>query len=380
MAHHPTPLGLISSIIVQFLRIGTFVNKDGEWQFIPVDTSKDDIIKVLGSAIVTGILNWLVALTEKTYEEETDNDVPKALHNIVHLVASTPLIIEVAKCADNWFGHLVSDMGGSKNTAGGGMGIPGIFVSLLYELSSLPILKDSGLPAFVNDLYEHQKMDLRHELSLYKNLGKQVLPVAFNEIYVRLGYFIIHLASEIADNGIKNVRWNRVVPFGNRSVDRMMMIASMTFNMADTADAAVHAAIESCGNWVLFSGAFVSRYNYVGAGRAALSIVKEISNDKKEAELIHLKLILTEAKTVDVIQQMSQYRDALEKRVSDYLAEDLEAFLTGFDYMKEGMKTGNSDLVIKGNVVIQRVLGRQPQFTTQKDFDEVMDSDDAIIL
>ena len=380
LAHHPTPLGLMSAIIVQFLRIGTFVNKEGKWHFVLAKTDVGDIVEILSPAIITGILNWLVSLAEKTYEEETDQEVPKALHGIVHVVASTPLIIEIAKCADNWFGHLVSDMGGSKNTAGGGMGIPGIFVSLLYEISGLPILKDSGLPAFVNDLYEHQKLDLRHELSIYKNLGKQVIPVALNEIVVRLGFFINHLATEYADNGIANIRWDRVVPFGNRSVDRMMMIASMTFNIADTADAALHAGIESCGNWVLFAGSFVTRYNYVGAGRAALAIVKEISNEKKEAELIHLKLILTEAKTIDVIDQIRMYRDALEKRVSDYLAEDLKAFLTGFDYMNEGFKTGNSDLVIKGNVVIQRVLGREIQFADQKEFDELMDSDDSIIL
>ena len=380
LAHHPTPLGLMSSIVVQFLRIGTFVNKEGEWHFIPVDTSFKDIVEILGPAILTGIFNWIVCLAEKTYEEETENDVPKALSRIVHLVASTPILIEIAKCADNWFGHLVSDMGGSKSTAGGGMGIPGIFVSLLYEMASLPVLKDSGLPAFVNDLYEKQKFDLRHELSIYKNLGKQAIPVAFNEIYVRFGYFIIHLAGEVADHGIKGINWNKVVPFNNRVVDRMMMVASMTFSVADTADAAVHAAVESCGNWVLFSGIFVTRFNYVGAGRAAVAIVKEISNEKKEAELIHQKLILTEAKTIGVVQMMEEYRTALEQKVSDYLAEDLEAFLTGFDYMKKGLTTGDSDLVIKGNVVIQRVLGREPQFTNQKEFDELMESDDEFIL
>ena len=380
LAHHPTPIGLMASIVVQFLRIGTFVNKEGEWPFIPVKTNFKDIIEVLGPAILTGILNWLVCLAEKTYEEETGKEVPKALSRLVHIVASTPILIEVAKCADNWFGHLVSDMGGSKNTAGGGMGIPGIFVSLLYEMASLPLLKDTGLPAFVDELYVNRKIDFRHELSIYKNIGKQAIPVAFNEIYVRLGYFISHLAREISDYGIKGVHWNKVVPFGNRTIDRMMMIASMTFNVADTADAAVHAAIESCGNWVLFSGIFVTRFNYVGAGRAAIAIVKEITNEKKEAELIHQKLILTEAKTAGVIQMMNEYREELEQRVSDYLAEDLEVFLTGFDYMKQGINAGDSDLVIKGNVVIQRVLGRKPQFTNQKEFDDLMKSDEAIIL
>lgn len=80
------------------------------------------------------------------------------------------------------------------------------------------------------------------------------------------------------------------------------------------------------------------------------------------------------------MKAMEEYRAELEKKVSDYLAEDLEAFLTGFDYMKQGISSGNSDLVIKGNVVIQRVLGKDPQFTNQKEFDDLMESDEAIIL
>ncbi len=381
LAHHPTPVGLLSSIIVQFLRIGTFVNKEGEWHFVLVKTEAKDIVETLTPAVITGVLNWLVTLGEKTYQEETGEEIPKALRGIAHFAASTPMLIEIAKCADNWFGHLVSDMGGSKNTAGGGMGIPGVFVSFLYELASLPVLKDSGLPAFVNDLYENQKLDLRHELCLYKELGKQSIPVIFNEIYTRVLFFASRLGIQTAEHkSLKDIDWKSVMPFGNRVIDRMLTISSMTFTIADTADAAVHAAIESCGNWVLFSGVFVSRFNYVGAGRAAIAIVKEVSNEQKEAQLLREKLILTNAKTVGVIERFTEYRTALEERVSNYLAEDMEAFLTGFDYMKQGMESGDSDLVIKGNVVIQRVLGREPQFTNQKEFDDLMDSDEALIL
>ncbi len=381
LAHHPTPVGLLSSVIVQFLRIGTFVNKEGEWHFILVKTEAKDIVETLTPAVITGVLNWLVTLGEKAYQEKNGEEIPKALRGIAHFAASTPMLVEIAKCADNWFGHLVSDMGGSKNTAGGGMGIPGVFVSFLYELASLPILKDSGLPAFVNDLYENQRLDLRHELCLYKELGKQSIPVIFNEIYTRVLFFASRLGLQTAEHkSLNDIDWKNVMPFGNRVIDRMLMVSSMTFTMADTADAAVHAAIESCGNWVLFSGVFVSRFNYVGAGRAAVAIVKEISNEQKEAQLLHEKLILTNAKTVGVIERFSAYRTALEERVSNYLAEDMEAFLTGFDYMKQGMESGDSDLVIKGNVVIQRVLGREPQFTNQKEFDDLMDSDEALVL
>lgn len=382
LAHHPTPLGLVSAIIVQFLRIGTFVNRDGEWHFISVETSVQDMIETLTPAIISGVLNWLAFLAEKKYEKEEEKELPAGLRRLIHVAASAPLIIELAKCADNWFGHLVSDMGGSKNTAGAGMGVPGVFVSLLYEFASLPVLRNTNLPLIVNDLYEKQKIDLRHELSLCKAAGKQIIPVAFNEIYIRLSYFAINLAVQLEQNNhdLSKVDWNHIIPIRNRTVDRMLMIASMTFNVADTADAAMHAALESGGNWVLFSGRFVARYNYVGAGRAALAIVKEISNEKKETQLIHEKMILSEAKADIFLNQLQQFKAELEEKVTEYLAEDIEAFMNGFDLMKQGISSGDSNMVIKGNVIIQRVLGREPQFTNQDEFDDLMDSDIPLIL
>ena len=381
LAHHPTQVGLMSSLIVQFLRIGTFVNRDGEWHFIFVETTKEDIIQIAAPAIITGFLNWLAAIAEEKYEAESGKEIPKALHTIAHLIASTPEIIQIVKCADNWFGHLVSDMGGSKNTAGGGMGIPGVFISLLYEIASLPVLKDTGLPEIVNDLYVNKKIDLRHELAYSEQLKLQAVPVMLNEISVRIGYMIVTLAKELVDNkGFNGVNWRIVIPFANRTVDRMMMIAAMTFNVIDTGDAALRAAIESGGDWVIFSGRFVARYNFVGAGRAALSIVKEFSNEKKEAQLLHEKMLLTDAKSRIMYQQLQQFKAQLNEKLSNYLAEDIEAFIEGFDYMKEGLATGDSDLTIKGNVIIQRVLGKEPQFTNQKEFDELMESDIALQL
>ncbi len=380
-AHHPTPVGLLSAIIVQFLRVGTFVNKKGEWHFLFVKTEIKDIAKAWIPAVLTGMLNWLAAMGARKYQENTGEEIPKVLRSIVHFAASAPLLMEIAKCADNWFGHLVSDMGGSKNTAGEGMGIPGVLMSLLYEVASLPGLKNSGLPAFVNDLYVKQKLNLRHELCLYKELGKQSIPVIFNEVFTRVLFFASRMSLQWNEHSdIRDIDWKSVMPFGNPAIDRMMTIASMTFTMADTADAAVHAAIESCGNWLLFSKTFACRFNYVGAGRAALSVVKEIGNEQRKAQLRHEKMLLTEAKTEHVVERFTAYRNALEERVSTYLAEDMEAFLMGFDDMEQGMARGDADLVIRGNVTIQRVLGREPQFTTQKEFDALMDSDDSLIL
>ena len=163
----------------------------------------------------------------------------------------------------------------------------------------------------------------------------------------------------------------------------MMAVASMTFNVVDTGDAAVRAAfaaVESGGNWVVFSGKFVARYNYVGAGRAALAIVREFSNEKKEAQLIHERMILMEAKAEMMFGQLQDFKEKLNEKLTEYLAEDIEAFMEGFDDINEGLRSNNSDLVIKGNVTIQRVLGRAPQFTTQEEFDDLMESDIPLLL
>ena len=215
LAHHPTPVGLVSAIIVQFFRVGTFVNKEGKWSFVPVKTDVKDLVKVWGPAVITGLLNWLVAIAEKTYEENTETEIPKAIKKLAHAVASVPLIFEIAKIADNWFGHLVSDMGGSKSTAGGGMGVPGIFMSLLYEVAALPGLKDTGLLRAIDEVYEKGRIDLREEKAIYNEIGKQAFPVILNEIITRELFFIWRFMDELEHNGIKNINWKNVIPFNN---------------------------------------------------------------------------------------------------------------------------------------------------------------------
>ena len=381
LAHHPTPLGLASAIAIQFLRVGTFVNKDGEWHFCFVETKREDIVAVAIPAIITGTLNWLVAIAEEKYEAESEAEIPHAIHKLSHAIASTPILMEIVKCADNWFGHLVSDMGGSKSTAGEGMGIPGIIMSLLYEMSAMPVFKETGMTAVLNDLYVNQKINLRYELGFSEQFELQSFNIAFNEIMVRLFYLMTSIEYYLIENGsLKGIDWKQVIPIANRSVDRLLAISLMTFNIADTADAAFRAAIESGGNWVVFSGRFVARYNFVGAGRAALAIVKEFSNEKKEAQLIHERMLLMGTKAQIALEQLQIFKLELEERLTTYLAEDIEAFIEGFDYIKEGLALGDSGAVIKGNVIIQRVLGREPQFTNQQEFDDLMESDEALVL
>ena len=118
----------------------------------------------------------------------------------------------------------------------------------------------------------------------------------------------------------------------------------------------------------------------MGAGRYTLAIVRKVSKEKKKTQLIHKKMLLSEAKTAIFLAQLQEFKVQLEEKVSNYLAEELETFVAGFDFINTGIASGNSDMVIQGNMKIQSVLGRQPQFTNQQEFDSLMKSDTPLVL
>lgn len=84
---------------------------------------------------------------------------------------------------------------------------------------------------------------------------------------------------------------------------------------------------------------------------------------------------MVEEKAQIMYQKLQKFKSELEERLTMYLAEDIETFMNGFDLMNEGLASGTPNLVIKGNVEIQKILGRKPQFESQEEFDEIMASD-----
>ena len=366
-SHHPTPVGLVCSVLTQFT--GKVYGTDVHGAFQVVSLNEDGL-----------------SLIGKNFPE-------KIMFGTI-----------------NWAFHMVSDMAGSSGSVmkgSLGTGLPGPLVSMLKELSSTPLFQKMGenghkeFSVYISKLFNGtllgdrngdgklisaRKFDLRTELGVARHVGRQAVPVIINECVIRAFYFIRRLAMELCRVNPKQFKdiavlhWNTILPFRNRTVERMVTISSMTFTVADTTDAAIHAAIESGGNWVLFSGRFVTRFNYIGAGRAAIAIVKEVSNEKKETQLIHEKMLLSEAKAALFLEQLQEFKTKLEERVSNYLVEDISAFVTGFDYMADGLASGDSDIVIKGNIIIQKVLGREPQFTNQEEFDVLMESDVPLTL
>lgn len=250
-AHHPTIVGLMFSLLTQFTEksYGTDVNG----LFIIVDVPEK-------SKVFIG------------------KDVPEKI-----------LFGTIV-----WFFHLISDMAGSSSTAGlsGGTGIPGPLLSLAKELSVLPFFKDmkigkDSLSQFLSKLFngtllakrdENGKIikdtilrfDLRGELGVGIELGRQAVPVIANECIVRTFYFIRRLAMEMSKSNVHSLsdmakmNWDNIKPANNPTIARMLTISTGVFTMLDIGDAVI-----SQKYWV--------SVNYIGIGRFAVAIGKDIS-------------------------------------------------------------------------------------------------------
>lgn len=230
-AHHPSPLGWMCSVLTQFTRKGYFTNSSGQGMTFDVEN-----------------------------QELIGDTIPE----------------KFAAGTFNWFGHLISDIAGSSSTAGAkGMGLPGPIVTIVKEISSLPGINKTKLPKLVNDVFVKQKFDLRKELALAHELGRQAIPVLINEVLVRLFYFLRRLIQEWKEFGFAGIHWSRTIPFRNRTIVRMVTIASATFTAVDMADAAIRAGIKSKGVPAAFWASFVLRINFVGVGRLVLAVTTD---------------------------------------------------------------------------------------------------------
>jgi putative uncharacterized protein FNV1996 len=235
LAHHPTPIGLIASIISQFTEKAYFQNRFGENLCLDI-TDKGLIGNSFSEKIFAGTVNW--------------------------------------------FYHLVSDMSGSNKTAGLGMGIPGPLLSLAKEISMLPGINKTSLPKILNNIFTNKKnrFDLRAELGVLHQLGKQAIPVILNEVLVRVFYFFSRLIKEYKEKGnFKDIEWENVLPYKNRTLTRMLTISSGTFLAFDLLD----AGIRSVGNW----GAFVLRVNFVNVGRFTVSCYNEYKMEREKEKI-----------------------------------------------------------------------------------------------
>lgn len=283
-AHHASPVGLTFSLLTQFTKCAYGTDVTGKFIVVPIENSK-----FIGKTV---------------YE--------KAIFGLVY-----------------WILHMASDMAGSNGSAGRGTGVPGPILSIVKLLSATPIFngdEENNVSLIVSKLYNgtllaerdengkilkdkdgkpiKYQMDLRGELGVMHQIGKQALPVFINEIFVRGFYFVCRLIDELKKkSSLKEVDWNKTYPINNRTIQRMMTISTAAFWAVDSLDAVVEGAIHSKGSWAEFGRQLLLRVNFVGAGRFTVAIgtdfVMGVRKDKKEKERMLLKaesLYLMDAK------------------------------------------------------------------------------------
>ena len=261
----------------------------------------------------------------------------------------------------HWFFHMVSDMAGSSGSIADGKigtGLPGPLVSLLKELSALPFFKNLNekdyktFSVWISKLFngtllgDHDedgkiispvKFDLRTEIGLLPQLGKQAIPIIINECVVRGFYFVRHLSLELKSNNIKNLKelnqinWKNVLPFNNRTIIRMLTISLGTFVTIDLTDAAIESAIKSGGFVAGFAQNMIVKVNFVGIGRFSIAVFSDVKmgvqRQQKVNEVINLMneqiscynaaSAITLKSLLDLIENTSATNEASRQKIQD---------------------------------------------------------------
>ena len=269
-SHHPSPVGLVCSILMQFTGKGFGTATDGSFVIVdlPAETLKDRMLfgRNTEEKFLYGTLNWVL--------------------------------------------HLISDMAGSSSTPGAGTGIPGPLLSFLKEASALPFFRDMSIAhdgkvatfsqwvskAFNGTLLKDQdgnplRFDLRTEVGLASQILAQVPAVLANECIVRGFYTITRFIDELRRADVSSVKDlgcinpSRFLPLNSRALTRMLTVASGAFVIINTSIAAVRATVEGAASGEV--GAvplFFMRLNYVGIGRFAFALWADSSYIYEDVE------------------------------------------------------------------------------------------------
>lgn len=329
-SHHPTPIGLVFSLLTQFTH--KVYGTDVSGRFMMVELRGTELI-----------------LVGKNFPE-------KITFGMI-----------------NWFFHMISDMAGSSVSillGKTGTGLPGPIVSLLKEVSVLPIFKsmnDQGYKEFsvwISKLFNGTlfgerdengkllkpiKFDLRTEIGIAHQLQQQAIPVIVNECIVRGFYFIRRLLKELKTNEIynvkdlRNVNWKNTLPFKNRTIIRMLTISSGTMATIDFAGAAMESVVKSGGiTNPAFLHNMIINVNFVGIGRFAIAVSSDMvmGIKKKKVKKEYSKMV---SQVISLSRAKLYYRNA--EVVCEYIklyAQEEEMFRAEANLWLEVQKTEQS--------------------------------------
>lgn len=125
----------------------------------------------------------------------------------------------------------------------------------------------------------------------------------------------------------------------------------------------------------------ISKENSLIISYAAFSeAYKVLMSALNDATIQHEHRIKIEKECEKTISMIKEYRKKMQDSITRYFEKNLSTFEHGFAMMDKAIQDNDSDGYIKGNTEIQEALGYYSQFRNQKEFDDLMDSDEAFKL
>lgn len=221
LAHSPDPIGLIFSIIDQFMGYASFVDGGKIIHVVPRKTS-GAIPYMQGSNLPSMIFCGFV----------------------------------------NWIGHLISDLVGSSSTrrkgkGGRGAGIPIPFYEL-FLFCDFGDIDGKTIAETAIKVFE-EGYDFRFGITM-------AIPVVMEEMMIKVIWMI-------RQKLIRKKTWQESIPSSSHADLRIMLIVgNSTLCLVDGVDAAVHGLAEG-GNVVCF----ICHLNLVGWARLVMLVLKELT-------------------------------------------------------------------------------------------------------
>ena len=271
----PTITGLVFSLLSQFYGQNYFVEEDGSLFIEEISSETKFIGRSISEKIFIGVVDWLFNLASNIDNMSDEFYSP-------HLNIIPVPIFELAKNLSQ--------------------------IPLFHDLcEKIKCNSDEKIDNYLNELWNRARdkaiwfSDTKVAGVIFE-IGRQSLPVLANDFFVRASYFFRRLMAEIKDSTIQDITifqtidWEKVSPFNNPTIDRMISISSAVFTGIDLTEAIVKQ---------LSSGKpFYLSINYVGVIKLFFPVKKEIVWALKRRDIKKVK---------EAFDDVQEFRDGNEK-------------------------------------------------------------------
>lgn len=262
--HHCSPLGLLFSIISQFT--GKVYGTDKNGNFVSYQLPDELIGNSFTEKLSLGIIQWFLHVSSdiagssnSTRAGKAGSGLPGPILSFIKYLSSTPL-----------FGKENSEVRKKLSL-------------IITKLFNGTLIKEDGVPI---------KFDFRMEIGfLGKIITKEIISPLINDIVIRTTYFLRRLSWEIKDaQTLENINWNKVLPYKNETILRMLTVSSGVMVSVDIAT--FYLMKKKSDNNTNVVGMILTQINIPGLISFAFNIGTEIKNAYKRHRLV--KQILKE--------------------------------------------------------------------------------------